>query len=1576
MADEIKIMSRLGVDYSQAIKSADQLAASLSAVDKQLKQLQFEYSLTVSQLNKSFQGLQTGKVILDQFGRPLKQIPEIAQQTANEIQKIAQKSATDAETLAKNTTRRAQTFWERRVGWFVAGTAFYGGLQALRDTVKTIGDVEMGMTQIARVIEDTNFSFAGMREELFKLGKEYGMTFDKVQDIAIRWAQAGYNMHDTLELTRDSLLALNTAELDAEQATSGLIAIMAQWGLTADQLLPVIDKINKVADDFAITSEDLVAGLTRSGGAAKVLGLTLEQTIAILTVMREATGRTGKEIGNALNSILSFIQRPKSIELFEKEGIKVWADEAKTTFRNVIDIFNDLAQRWPQMSQATQDMFVDAAEQAGLYTEEIAELTGTMKEFTDAQQRDLSQAAAGIYRRNYLLALLQNWSKINQVLLSQEQALGYSLKENQRTMETYQKKVEQLKAAYQELQVAIGESGLLDNLKGIVDVAREGVEWLNKADPTIKNFVVNLGMIAGAIATINTLLRIMGGVEIIKMGAVLSEQIEIATKGVTGLKAALAGLGVFIKANLPLLAVTGALTVLGTVLTEMRQQEQKMREQAATAGQLLERYEQIQKRLSGLTEGTKQYTDALQDLQSIKLDIFAQFPEVMKDGIVDIEKLRGIATAFDDIGKSVQQSVSVIEQYNKQVDSLTQEINTLERNKNLLQELAQKHRELSRALNEEKESSEEASQKKDALAQIEQGIIGVIGKEGYERLKAAGFTVEAVNKEIEAINKKIQAKNQEQKAIAENEKAMTQTMIRETITRMNAALLEAQAMAERAQALRSAWMTNDSNLLNMTNITEAHKAEQQSQYYANKAREYQQLITKLQSHLNSLSQTQGKVARAAGVSAGETGKLTDAIRRYIDTVMEAVDAIQELNTRRQEEVDLLQARIDYFSREGASWDSHLAALRDHTRLIELAQEMQKGLHDENIRLAEANKKLEERMKNVNRTTEEGRQAFQELSSQIQENTRQMAQNSVEWWKWQEVISSGISKAQMIWDIREAELESLRTQLRWYAREGATKEDLNRAEEIRAKILMELTSKYMDIQEKIQDLTKAQEELNRQMLAGEIATGKYNEEMRNMGVLSKQLEGELFETKLEMKDLIAEVNKGADAFESVIRPLDHFARMGMLTVEEQIRALRRLKRSREIDMEEQWEIDERLFEHYKDLLNEQKERIEEAYKERLKLLEETTDAQIKEIQRLIDALDVEATQEDREEAERQHNQKIAELLKERYYHELRTGIEHQREIERINQEIAEENRRWELQQNEWSREDRRKEYEKQIKDIREQAEKQRQEWEEAWERLEEDFSEHNINMIAAAAAYDDDWYKDAKRKAQKWFEGFKEGLPSDLVGNYLSSLVGEAENYLEDIRKRETTEYSSSKGSSSPGSSKSSTVDEQYYRDKALLSLKKLAEEAYASGNRSLAEQYHKQANAIRESGSTLDPNNTKTAKQLEQEMLQKYGKAHEGAYVVESGAAVLLKGERVLSPQLTVSFDRLANALLNKNVLFTDNIDRALNRIVAALEKSRGPQVDKLLNIERYEPADATDIQILGRELVRSLNLLNSARGR
>jgi Phage-related minor tail protein. len=249
----VQIISRLGVDYSQAISSTRMLADVTAQLDRQLRGLKLTVADLAKAANRDLSAqlarMAGGKVIYDQYGRAISVVgvgtEEIARKTKNATQ-VAKEHIKTVKDLEREYNVLGSQF-ERRVSWFVAGAGFFGSLEAIRQAATTISEVEMGMTTIARVTEDVTFNFKDVRDQLLRMGVEYGMTWDKVSDIMTRWVQAGYGVSKSLELTRASLLALNTAELDANYATQGLIAIMAQWGLTADQLLPTIDKINKVA---------------------------------------------------------------------------------------------------------------------------------------------------------------------------------------------------------------------------------------------------------------------------------------------------------------------------------------------------------------------------------------------------------------------------------------------------------------------------------------------------------------------------------------------------------------------------------------------------------------------------------------------------------------------------------------------------------------------------------------------------------------------------------------------------------------------------------------------------------------------------------------------------------------------------------------------------------------------------------------------------------------------------------------------------------------------------------------------------------------------------------------------------------------------------------------------------------------------------------------------------------------------------------------------------------------------------------------------------------------------------------
>ena len=386
----VKVMQALDLNYGPALLSTQHFEKAIQALNQQLQGMNGIATQAAKSINATF-SQQLGSVpgagtILDQFGKPFGTIQTEAKKTGAGITgsfKPATKELKDHKDTIKDVANQYNIFgneMQRRASWFMTGTLFYGTINAAQEAAQTISNVEMGMVEIARVMDDSSFVFNDYRDELLQLGVDYGQTFDVVQQIALRWAQSGYNVADSLKLTKTSLLALNTAELDAKNATESMIGIMAQWQLQAEDLALVMDKVNITADNYSITSQDLVDGLLRSSGAARNMNMSLDETISLLTVMREASGRTGREVGNALNSILSYTTRQTSINTLESLGIPMFTDESRAQFRNAMDIYRDIAASWDSFSKDIQDGFVASADDAGLFNEELASAIGLQEE--------------------------------------------------------------------------------------------------------------------------------------------------------------------------------------------------------------------------------------------------------------------------------------------------------------------------------------------------------------------------------------------------------------------------------------------------------------------------------------------------------------------------------------------------------------------------------------------------------------------------------------------------------------------------------------------------------------------------------------------------------------------------------------------------------------------------------------------------------------------------------------------------------------------------------------------------------------------------------------------------------------------------------------------------------------------------------------------------------------------------------------------------------------------------------------------------------------------------------------------
>lgn len=561
----------------------------------------------------------------------------LLQKQATEMQNAAQKvTSSNNNTSVKATVVDEQMSVGNKFKNFLYYRAFGEITQYAAQAAKSIANVETQMVSIARVMGLSDTQVKTLRTDLMNLGVEYGSSFEDVAEIALRFAQAGYNMQDTLKMTKASLLALNTAELDVENSTNSLIGIMQQWGLQANQLSGLIDKLNYTADRNAITTQDLVDGLLNVSSVAKTAGISLNDTIGILTAMKEASGRSGKEVGNAFKSILAYIQRADSLKAFDKMGIEVYANKATGELLPMMTILDNMQKKWNGLSAEMQDAFVTAADSAGLFNEELAIALGMEQEYqeavqkvNDAQSRGMTQAAAGVYRRNYYIALMENFNKVLKVSSEALNAEGYSAKENARTMETLQKKITALITALQNLAVQAADAGFLDIAKGAVDATKALTEFIGKTGGLQNALMAVLGVIllikrqSIASNVEKVAVSIGTAIPILKnyiqgLNGVKTVQAETATTA-TAMGAAINNALGFIGLAMTVLSlVTSAISAYNSAMEEARQKTinkaQSEKEEIDTLNDLINKYKE-------LVESENQDNNTREEIKSIQEQI-------------------------------------------------------------------------------------------------------------------------------------------------------------------------------------------------------------------------------------------------------------------------------------------------------------------------------------------------------------------------------------------------------------------------------------------------------------------------------------------------------------------------------------------------------------------------------------------------------------------------------------------------------------------------------------------------------------------------------------------------------------------------------------------------------------------------------------------------------------------------------------------------------------------------------------------------------------------------------------------
>ncbi len=1473
---------------------------------------------------------------------------------------------------------------------------------------------------------------------------------------------------------------------DKVAETQGLIAIMSQWQLKAEDLLPVIDKINKTADSYAITSQDIVDGLNRVGAAAKNAGMTIEETIGAITVLREASGRTGKEVGTALNTIFSYMTRDKTIKLMEALGIRVFEDEARTTFRSVIELMEELAARWQDASTSSQLMTSVETELLESFNEEMANAVGLQEEWNDMQQRDISQAAAGVRRRNFFISLMSRFSKIQEVVNGQLDAEGYSMRENERTMATLEKQIQSLKAAAEQFAVAIGDAGLLDQMKGLVEGTTDVIQWFNGLDGTMKTLIITFAEVTLAAKVATAMVNMMGLTGARAAGGIMrgwvvpisatTASMRVLTGTVTGLATVLKNVGTGLLGFFggPVgLAITAVAVAAGALYNHVKKTREELAALPTTVQNMQAQFEITQKleeEYSSLTNSVIKTAEEKQKLADVTAELGRLFPEAISN--IDAEgnatelnndilresiKLRKedialkqeqLADQFADFeksktGKDFKKNLDKIEELEEKVKSLT---SVLERYKELFGEDGVITKGEQREIDLVKKSWQDAREKLNALNQEQlkniqtfdrQAVAALNQNEAFRQLSDT-----AKNKLVVSIREF--NNNDLSKANAEILK-LIQSDLPSHIGEMGAAFKRFGQSAKDASDLnelnadfikfRDAVVTVGQDL-NWT-------GDQSVQFaYAlmegiNPIETAEFKMWKLEEVIRQVGDSSMTTANAAAIASNILAtKVSDATMKTIAAHWDDIKAVKD----RAKAYEILAQAIFLDVTKGGlavgmagTSDTIRQQTREMQGYLNAVAELEaltrgggssggggggpspgpgaaaKGAGKEIDYLAEAIQRLTDAAKQYELVN-------MDLESVLDAVNRRL----------------GVSNAE--YDYLNGKVEA----------GTATAQDYARMQELLARKIallkneqVQLANANQEYQRQIESLTpvlaKATAEYDRFKAAGDeehtkdaaSAVSALKSEIDSLSGAIASNTQQLWENQGALDQLATSAYTAY--YQQTMAWMSHMDAIGKMNSELQSQVLAGFD-VQKLTLQDLQDLEKRQFNDRLDRLKTERDRIKDAYDARMKQYEAEIEAnnrlierkekqaevavdgieeQIKVIQRLMDLLDDDAENEDREEAERQHNKKLAELAEERLYHELRTGLEHQDRIKEIDDETAEEKRRWQLQQNDWARKDQKDAYQDQINALKEkqkaiekssreeinqlkkQNDRKKQEMQRFYNELNSILNDSNLRMMAASQERGEEFIRKMGEIARQATQAFNDNYRPD-------SVIGGARDLVDDARSG----YTPGSGGSSKRPSES-----DYTGGSGGKKLKAVAgPESYTNKNgttymwsQNLAgllgysATWNQSDGTVTIGGKKFTPawnDNGRTFLGI-REVAEALGfsttydnssrevsvwdKAHIGAKVKTTGIAELMHDERVLSPNLTASFDNLA-AVLSRPTAQAQigslgssiEVERKLDKLIAIMERKRSMQIDKLLNIEHAGFEDRADMQALGVE-VRSM---------
>ena len=356
---------------------------------------------------------------------------------------------------------------------------------AARGAFQAVTELDKVMTEMSVVTDLSIGDYWEQLPEHTARASELGVAIKDVYEAETLYYQQGLKTNEVVAISTETLKMARIAGLSAEDATQKMTAALRGFNMEINETSAqnVADVYSELAAITAADVGQISNAMSKTASIASSAGMEFETTAAFLSQIIETTQESAETAGTAMKTVVARFQELKKdpADIGEVDGEIVDANAIETALRSVGVSLRDASGQFRDLD----DVFL--------------ELSSKWDSLDKNTQRYIATIAAGSRQQSRFIAMMSDYGRTQELVTAANNSAGASQKQYEKTLDSLESKLNELKNAWQEFTMGIMNSEFL----------KAGVDILTKLLTIINKVTTGFGSFSGAFSKIAVVITIL-----------------------------------------------------------------------------------------------------------------------------------------------------------------------------------------------------------------------------------------------------------------------------------------------------------------------------------------------------------------------------------------------------------------------------------------------------------------------------------------------------------------------------------------------------------------------------------------------------------------------------------------------------------------------------------------------------------------------------------------------------------------------------------------------------------------------------------------------------------------------------------------------------------------------------------------------------------------------------------------------------------------------------------------------------------------------------------------------------------